>query len=216
MKSLLNKEIRLTMHPTAILFLALSALVIIPNYPYYVTFFYTGLAVFFTCLNGRENKDVFFTMLLPVRKKDVVRARFTFVVLLQLAQVLVTVPFAMLRQSFTRVAPNQVGMEANIAFFGLSLILMGIFNISFFNAYYKDVQKVGKSFAISSTLVFLYIMVAEACAHAVPFFRDKLDTFDNVYVREKLAVLAVGVVIYAGLTLLAYKKSLKTFEALDL
>lgn len=47
MKKLLRKEVLLSMHPTAIIFLALSMMLIIPNYPYYVIFFYTGLAIFF-------------------------------------------------------------------------------------------------------------------------------------------------------------------------
>ena len=58
MKNLLRKELVLALHPTAPLFLALSAMLLIPNYPYLVAFFYTGLGVFFTCLNGRENDDV--------------------------------------------------------------------------------------------------------------------------------------------------------------
>lgn len=56
MKELLKKEISLVLHPTNWLFLALSALVLVPNYPYYVTFFYTGLGIFFLCLSGRENQ----------------------------------------------------------------------------------------------------------------------------------------------------------------
>ena len=50
MKELLKKEFTLALHPTGWLFLGLSAMVLIPNYPYYVIFFYTGLALFFTCL----------------------------------------------------------------------------------------------------------------------------------------------------------------------
>ena len=48
MLRLLQKEIRLAMHPTVPIFLLLSAMLLIPNYPYYVAFFYTGLGVFFT------------------------------------------------------------------------------------------------------------------------------------------------------------------------
>ena len=58
MNRLLQKELRLAMHPASVGFLLLSALLLIPNYPYYVTFFYTSLGVFFICLGGRENKDV--------------------------------------------------------------------------------------------------------------------------------------------------------------
>ena len=52
MKELLLKELKLAMHPAAIMFIALSALLIIPNYPYYVTYFYTSLGIFFICLSG--------------------------------------------------------------------------------------------------------------------------------------------------------------------
>ena len=47
MKNLLLKEYRLAMHPTVLIFLALSAMLLIPSYPYYVVFFYTALGVFF-------------------------------------------------------------------------------------------------------------------------------------------------------------------------
>ena len=43
---LLKKEWKLVMMPVPLLFLLLSALVLVPNYPYYVTFFYTTLGIF--------------------------------------------------------------------------------------------------------------------------------------------------------------------------
>lgn len=58
--------------------------------------------------------------------------------------------------------------------------------------------------------------VAETCAHVVPFVRDYLDTKDPEYLSYKLIVLFVGIVIYALLTHIIYKKSVKSFDALDL
>ncbi len=58
MKNLLYKEFRLASHPAAFLFLGLAAMMMIPNYPLTVTFFYPCLGAFFICLNGRENRDV--------------------------------------------------------------------------------------------------------------------------------------------------------------
>lgn len=214
MKNLLKKEILLSMHPTALIFLSLSMMLLIPNYPYYVTFFYTGLAVFFTCLNGRENNDVCYTLSLPVSKKSIVKARFSFVILLELAQVLIAVPFAALRQAMP-LPGNQVGMDANVAFFGLSFLLLGIFNDVFFTVYYKDVTKVGKAFALSSIAETFYIILAESCVHAIPFFRDKLDTPDSAYLSIKLVVLFVGIAFYIVLTGAAYQKSVKNFDKLD-
>lgn len=215
MGRLMKKEIKLAMHPTMPLFLALSALLIVPNYPYYVTFFYTTLAVFFTCLLGRENRDVFYTLLLPVRKTDVVKVRFALVIGAELLQMLLAVPFAFLRQRIN-VGPNAVGMEANIAFFGFSFVMLGIFHLVFFSIYYRDVNKVGKAFVSSSVICFLYMLVAETLVHAVPFLRDKIDTYDTVYVKEKLVILGVGAVVYMLCTCAAYKRSVKLFEAQDL
>lgn len=215
MKNLLKKELTLSLHPTAPIFLALSAMLLIPNYPYYVVFFYTGLAVFFTCLTGRENNDVFYMLMLPVAKRDIVKARFAFVVLLEAAQMLCAVPFAVIRQNMP-LPGNRVGMDANVAFFGLSLVLCGIFNLIFFCIYYGDVDKVGRAFVWSSAGVFVYIAAAEACAHILPFVRDRLDTKDPQFLPEKLAVLAAGLAVYSVLTAAAYHRSVRTFESLDL
>lgn len=215
MKNLLVKEFRLAMHPTALIFLCLSAMLLIPNYPYYVTFFYTGLAVFFTCLGGRENKDIYYSALLPVRKVDIVRARFAFVLILEAAQLILAVPFALLRQSFP-MPGNQVGMDANLAFFGLALLMLGLFNASFFRVYYRDVNKVGKAFGISSVVMGLFIVVAETCDHVLPFFRDELDTPDPAHLGAKLAVLGAGLLAFLALTGLAYRRAAADFEAQDL
>jgi hypothetical protein len=215
MRALLIKEIKLSLHPTIPIFLLLSAMLIIPNYPYYVVFFYTGLAIFFTCLSGRENNDVFYTAMLPVRKIEVVRARIMFAVLAEAAQLLCAVPFAVLRARLP-LPQNSVGMDANAAFFGLSLVMLGIFNFVFFTRYYKNILKVGYAFVWASTAMAVYIAAAETCDHVVPFMRDRLDTPDPAYLSEKLAVLAAGAAIFALLTLAAAAESERSFERLDL
>jgi hypothetical protein len=215
MKNMIYKEFRLALHPTAIIFLALSAMLIIPNYPYYVTFFYTCLGIFFICLTGRENRDIFYMMLLPIRKCDIVRARVMMTVILQLLQMLIAVPFAILRQRMP-IPGNQVGMDANIALFGLSLIMMGLFNLAFFTRYYRNPDQVGKAFVLGSTAIFLYMGVMETLTHIIPLFRDRLDTPDPQFLTEKLTVLAVGAVLYAALTFLGCRRSEKLFEKIDL
>ena len=215
MGRLLKKEMILSLHPTSLIFLLLSTMLLIPNYPYYVVFFYTGLSVFFTCLSGRENHDIMYTLSLPVSKRDVVGARFLSVVLLQLVQMLTAVPFAALRQAFP-LPGNQAGMDAGISLFGLSFVMLGLFNLVFFTCYYKDVKKVGSAFLRSCITVFLYIGLAETCAFTVPFVRDRLDTPDTQDVGIKLIVLLIGALLYTGLTLISYRKSVRSFEKQDL
>ena len=215
MKALLRKELFLTLHPTAILFLTLSALMLVPGYPYLVTFFYTGLAVFFTCLNGREQHDVFYSVSQPVTRKNIVLARYLIVVGLQLTQLLLALPFAFLRQMLN-IPENPVGMEANLALFGFAFLLLGLFNLSFFGTYYRDVGRVGAAMAKSSIVVGLFITAVEACTHIIPLFRDRLDTIGTVYLTEKLLVLLVGAASYLALTLLSYQRAVKNFSKQDL
>ena len=215
MLDLLQKELRLALHPAAVMFVALAAMLLIPGYPYYVVCFYGCLGLLFVCQFGRENKDIEFTLLLPVRKRDAVKARFMLAALLQLVQLLLGVPFAFLR-ALLPVGPNPVGMDANTAFFGIALALYGIFNFVFFSLYYRDPAKVGASFLWGSAAFAAAMVLAEAPTYFVPFFRDRLDTPDPLFLPEKLIVLAAGAGVWALLTYAAYRRSVSRFESLDL
>lgn len=52
-----SKDLRLAAHPMMYVFALFGVMLIIPNYPYTVVFFYGLLGIFFTFLNGRENKE---------------------------------------------------------------------------------------------------------------------------------------------------------------
>ena len=75
MRALQWKEWRLSMSPVPLLFLLLSGLILIPNYPYYVTFFYNGLGLFMLMQSLRENRDTAYLMLLPVTKAEIEKIR---------------------------------------------------------------------------------------------------------------------------------------------
>lgn len=215
MSRLLKKEFLLSMHPITLLMLALAAMVMIPNYPYTVMFFYMTLAVFFTCMMGRENHDVIYTMTLPVAKSDIVKARICFAVILELLQMLLLVPFSLLRQSVNPMG-NEAGMDANIVLFAEGFLLFGIFNLMFFYSYYKNVDKVGISF-VKATVVFFILVVVDAIAtHAIPFVRDCLDTPDPEYMGYKLIALGVGAIWYLVMTMWVCHISIKNFEKQDL
>jgi len=215
MKNLMVKEFVLARHPTSLLFILLASMLLIPNYPYFVVFFYCCLGVFFICLTGRENRDIDFTMLLMVRKRDVVKARILMVAILEATQILVAVPFVLLRGSLIP-GGNAVGLDANTALLGLGFVFFGIFNYVFFTAYYRDVSKVGKPFALGCITATIFMLIVEASVHTVPFMRDTLDTADPQFMGYKLIVLLAGVLLFAALTFLGYKKSARAFESLDL
>ena len=200
MGKLLCKEFRLAMHPTVPMMLALSAMVFIPNYPYSVLFFYTTLSLFFTCLQGREMGDVVYSLSLPVTVRQIVSARVLFAVLVETAAVLLTGVFVWLRETLLPGA-NAAGLDANLALLGEGFLMFGLFNRVFFGRYYRDVSRVGVPFLFASLALFLLVGAEVTATYAVPFVRDVLDTPDPAHLPEKLAFVAVCLLIYAGLTL---------------
>ncbi len=211
MIKLLRKEILLTMHPTVPIMLLLVPMVLIPNYPYSVIFFYMTLAIFFTCLTGRENADVIYSMTLPIAKKDIVKGRFAFAILVELLQLIFLIPFILLRGQINS-APNAVGMEANLVLLANGFIVFGLFNWIFFSTYYKDVSKVGMSFVKASAVLFLWVVVEVCATYAIPFVREYLDTTEGKYLSYHLMMLVIGILIYSLLTGVTLHLSLLNFD----
>ena len=215
MKQLLKKEFLLAAHPTGYLFLGLAAMMLIPSYPLTVTFFYPCLAVFFISMTARENRDIFYTVLLPVKKRGAVKARFLLCVFFQAGQAVLCIPFFFLRALYPPEG-NMVGLDANIALLGFGLTLMGLFNAIFFPLHYKNPNKIGVPFLLGSAALFLGVGVSEALPHFVPFVRDRLDTALFSHLPEKLFCFFLGAALYALLTICACRKSMRSLEALDL
>ena len=215
MKALQYKEWRLAMSPVPLLFLLLSGLILIPNYPYYVTFFYNGLGIFMLMQSMRENRDTAYMMLLPVTKAQMVRARFRTAMQLELLQILACVPFMLLRAGYGQLN-NAVGIEANAAFLGLGLVQMGLFNLVFFPLHYKNAYDLGKPFVLASAAELLYIILAESCDHVIPYMKTVCESYALDDQIRQLPVLLGGALIFAGLTVWARSVSTCRFEQVDL
>ncbi|MBR5111711.1 MAG: ABC-2 transporter permease [Clostridia bacterium] len=212
---LLKKEFRLCLHPTAPLFLALASMILIPNYPYAVSFFYVTLGVFFICLTGRENHDAGYTAALPVSRKQIVEGRILLVCCLELADLLAAALMVWLK-SLIGFSPNQAGMDANIALLGEGFLVFSLFNLIFFPRWYKDINKVGAPFLLASAAVFVYILLAIVSTYAVPFVRDCLDTQDPDHLTEKLLFTGAAALVFACSAWLTVQLSVRRFEQVDL
>lgn len=211
---LLKKEFVLSMHPTVPIMLLLGAMALIPNYPYLVMFFYVTLSLFFTCLGARENNDTMYTLSLPVKKTDIVKARLLFACVIELISLAVTVPFLLLS---AKIAPqgNAAGMDANPVLLGQGFVLFGLFNLVFFTSYYKDVSKVGVPFVIACVVSFALVAVDICLCYALPYVRDVLDTPGFSHLTQKAVCLLLGAAVYAVLTLITFKISAKRMLVQD-
>lgn len=218
MRVLLKKEFSLCAHPTCFVFLAFACFVFIPNYPYEVMFFFSGLSVFFVCLTARENGDAAFTCTLPVKKSEAVLARMLMCVILQIALLACAALTTTVKQLFlpAEMQVNMAGMAANTAFLGFGALILGVFNVIFFPVYYAHPEKVGKPFIFASAAEFAIIILLIVLRYAAPFFRDTLNTPDPVNIGAKVAVLCAGLALYAALSLIAVRVSAKHFRQTDL
>ena len=212
---MLMKEWKLCMHPMGYIMLLCAALVLVPGYPYGVTCFYMGLAIFFICLTARENHDAAYTLTLPVSRRDAVRARILFCSVLEALDLVLITVFILIKKIIGD-TPNPAGLDAGVALIGDAMIIFAIFNMVFFPIYYKDINKPGKAFSIAAIAVFLWIVLEIAGTYAVPFFRDVLDQPDPSHMSDKLLFTLGGLALYLAGTAWSIQTSARKFEAVDL
>ena len=212
---LLMKEWKLCMHPMGYIMLLCAALVLVPGYPYGVTCFYMGLAIYFICLTARENHDAAYTLMLPVSRRDAVRARILFCSVLEAADLLLIILFILIKKAIGDM-PNPAGLDAGVALIGDALIIFALFNMIFFPNYYKDINKPGKAFCLAMIAVFLWIILEAVGTYAIPFFRDVLDRPDPEYMGDKLLFTLGALALFLGGTAWSVKQSAKRFEEVDL
>ena len=214
MKALLYKQFRLVCHPMTLVFVLFGAMLLIPSYPYTVAFFYTMLGLFFSFMQGREQRDADFSALLPIRKRDNVKAAVLFCVIIELASLAVAAPCAVLSARINPLGGNQVGLDANAALFAAAFLLYAVFNAVFLPCFYRSGYKVGTAFLKAMIPTTVAIVLCEASVH-VPGLAWLNDTSAAGNLRQ-LPLLAAGAVLYAGLTLWAYHRSAVLYEKVDL
>ena len=212
---LLMKEWKLCMHPMGYIMLLCAALILVPGYPYGVSCFYMGLAIFFICLTARENHDASFTLTLPVSRRDAVKARILFCTVLEVLDLLLMGVFILIKYAigFTH---NPAGLDAGLALIGDGMIIFAIFNLVFFPIYYKDINKPGKAFVIAAAAVFAWIIFEIVATYTIPFFQYVLDTEDPQNMSEKGLFTLAGLGLFLAGTARSIQISAKRFEKLDL
>lgn len=217
MKKLLMKEIKLAASPLTWFFIAFAAMTMIPGYPILVGAFFVCLGIFYSFQSAREHNDTLYTALLPVRKGDVVRAKFAFTILVQTAALLLTAALTALRMTVLRDGAVYTGnamMNANLAYIGYVLFIFGLFNTVFLTGFFRTAYYIGKSFIFFCILSFLVVALGETLHH-IPGL-TLLNSTGTEGLGLQCAVLAAGAVFYGAGTALARSWSEKRFERIDL
>lgn len=215
MKNLLNKELRLSAHLLSYLFLAFSLMALIPGYPILLGAFFICFGLFQTFQNGRETNDVLYSVLLPIDKRAVVKARYIFVCLIQMtAFILMAVLTALRMTLFASAAPyvNNAMMNSNPVFLAWTLLIFALFNTLFVRLFYKTSYKLGKPFVAFVVASAPAVCIAEVLHHLPGL--EFLNTSDRLPLQFMLLLFALA--IFVAATIISCTAAQRNFELLDL
>ena len=216
MKKLFYKEMKLSANPLTYLFIAFSAMTMIPSYPILVGSFFICLGIFHTYQQIREYDDVTYTVMLPVKKRDIVTAKYLFVLFIELTAFILCTLLTIIRMKILGTAvpyaTNQL-MNANMAYLGYTMIVFAVFNSIFLAGFFKTTYKIGKPFFIFCVVSFIIIIMGEILHH-IPDL-ESLNNPSNLSMPQA-AIFAIGVVVFMLCTWLSYQKAVKDFEGIDL
>ena len=216
MKNLFYKEMKLSANPLTYWFIIFSAMTMIPRYPILVGSFFICLGIFHTYQQIREYDDVTYTVMLPVKKRDIVTAKYLFVLFIELTAFILCTLLTIIRMKILGTAvpyaTNQL-MNANMAYLGYTMIVFAVFNSIFLAGFFKTTYKIGKPFFIFCVVSFIIIIMGEILHH-IPDL-ESLNNPSNLSVPQAV-IFAIGVVVFMLCTWLSYQKAVKDFESIDL
>lgn len=214
MKALLYKEFKLVLNPLFYLVSLLSALILIPQWLYFIAplyFCFMSAPNIFTL--AKSYNEVHFSATQPVRRRDIVKARLYSISVLELMQILVVAICVALKLTVLT-TPNYLFMDGNLAFIGLVFIMFGLFNLVLLPMFYKTAYKIAMPAIWATVAVVAFGAAVELGVIYIPAVADILDGMQTT--GAHVAVLLAGIAAFIGLNVAAYRISAARFEKIDL
>ena len=230
MFKLLKKELTLSINPQTIIFSLLVLLIVIPSWPAAVGFMYplSGLMVIFPL--ALANHDIEYTALLPIKKGDIVKSKVLFIVFIELATILISIPAALIRNlvltpsiiaSAEQAAEQAAETASDVSYYasvgptfityGIILLGYSIFNIILIPQYYKNPYKKITGPQLISMFSMLVILGVGTAVQVV------LSNIGGTpYLIGTIVTIALGMILYVLLTIIAEKRGEKRIYMIDL
>jgi len=216
MEKLLKKEFCFTALPLTYFFLLFALMTMIPGYPILVGTFFVCMGLFQTFLSAREQNDILYTVLMPVSKADAVKARYLFVICIQMIFFVICAILTLIRMALfakSSVYLSNPMMNANPIYLGYVLLIFVLFNWIFVNGFWKTAYNAGKPFVLFSIASFVLIGLAETIHH-IPGL-TWMNT-ENDGLSLQCLFLMGAIVIYILADYGCIKKSCGSIEKIDL
>jgi len=217
MRNLIEKEFRLATPLLTFLFLGFTAMTFIPGYPILCGAFFVCFGIFQSYQFGREDRDILYTVLLPVRKADVVSSKFIAAVVLQMLAFLLFSIFTCVRMvwlSEVDVYRTNALMGANPVFLSFVLLIFVAFNVIFIGGFFRTAYGFGKPFVAFTIASLLIIGIAETLHHLPGL--GWLNALDLSQTGKQIPVLLAAAMLYAAATAISCRVAQNRFERIDL
>ena len=217
MNSLLKKEMCLSAMLLTYLFIGFAFMTLLPGYPILCGVFFITLGIYQSFQSARESNDIVFSALLPIAKRDVVKGKYQFCVLIELCGFFIMAVLTLVRMtvcSESVIYHQNALMNANPFFLGMVLLIFGMFNLIFLGGFFRTAYSLGKPFVTYIITCFLIIGIAEAMHH-IPGL-EPLNAFGTDHIALQLSALIAGILLYILLTIMSYNRACKSFDNIDL
>lgn len=217
MYNLVVKDLKLGVNPMFFVLPFLTgALMLVPAWLYFlVPLYFCWLTIPYMFAGFRTQNDLIFTSMMPVTKKDMVKARVSVIVIMELLHMVIAMIYGMIT---VRLYPNMIYyfFAPHLGFWGLCFVMLAIFNLIFISLYYKTAYKYGgaTTAGIAAAMIF-----AGAAQWLGIRDSDVYDIFngtgaDNMALQT--SILIAGIVIFIGLTMMAYRIAIKRFLKVEI
>jgi len=216
MKKLLYKEFQLSIHKFYFIIPFLTgALFLIPQWVFLLAlmyFFFISIPNIYSSYNSQNDNG--FTIMMPVRKRDIVKAKILSVIILELLHIIVGAFYAFL--NVTLYKSGNFMLDLNPAFFGIAFIMFAIFNILFFPLYYKTAYNFGIPTILATAAAIVFAAAVELLVIFNAGFANYLEGGSPQMQSLQLVILLAGMIVFALSNFAAYRLSARRFENIDL
>jgi len=229
MKALIYKELKLALHPVCYIFVLLFPfMILIPSYPLGTAFIYVLASypiLFLGANKGQQSNDLLYSVLQPVRKKDIVLARIITVLLMQVVTMLLMCALFPLATYINGIISQQaiasgtkapeipgLGYNAFVSILAFGLITFALSDLIFFPIYYHK----GRSIVMSTILMIVgFTLVIFGFTLIIPLFSSEFKSFFSDNLGLQFGFLGIAIVLTTIIHCVIYRISSKELEKVD-
>jgi hypothetical protein len=212
MKNLIYKELKLSINKFFFLLpVILGGLLFIPNWIFLLVFYYF-FWISIPQIYGAyiQHGDYNFLSVLPIKRKDIVSSKVYALFILEFTHIVFAVIFGLIHNELY--GSWNFFFDINIAFYGVSILLFGVFNITFLPAYFKTAHFFGKPLIYATIATIIFGFIFEFGIAKYQFMRD---IFEGTLMVQTI-VFIVATILGVLLSVVALKISQKRMMEIDL